>query len=143
MDSDEIKDLEYMERLEAEGRRVYDPITKHFDHGNKLPTDCSENKHVTLPKSVDNFTENSLEMIRERVTKLFREYRSKNCNDKGDQKSNLTPKEVRGLRKLRKRVKNKSIVVLKTDKSGKLTVMERDIYEKMGLENAKKDQKIS
>ena len=46
------------------------------------------------------------------------------------------------LRKLQKRIRNKEIVVLKTDKSGKLTVMKRKEYEKMGLENSENDQKI-
>ena len=59
--------------------------------------------------------------------KTFYDYRAKNCTEKGDQPRNLSPKEIRGLRKLRKRVQNKSIVVLKTDKSGKMTVMKREL----------------
>ena len=82
-------------------------------------------------------------MIREKTMKIFREYKEKYCNEKGDQEQNLKPHEIRGLRKLRKRVQNKSIVVLKTDKSGKLTTMKRDLYEKMGSEACKNDPKLS
>ena len=52
-------------------------------------------------------------------------------------------KEMRGLRKLRKRIKNKEIVAVKTDKSGKITVMNRDLYEKLGNEKCRQDREIS
>ena len=131
-----------MEEIEAEGRRIYDPILKVFDHGNKRCTDMVENKKVNLPKPVDSCTESSMNLLIERIMKAFYNYRAKNCTEKGDQKPNLSQKEMRGLRKLRKRVQNKSIVVLKTDKSGKLTIMKRELYEKMGLENCKNDRPI-
>ena len=44
LNDEEIDDLENLELIEAEGRRVYDPIIKHFDHGNKRATDLPENK---------------------------------------------------------------------------------------------------
>ena len=50
--------------------------------------------------------------------------------------------EQRGLRKLKKRVANKEIVILKTDKSGKLIPMKRDIYEKLGGDKCKLDRKL-
>ena len=113
LDKEEIKDLEETDKVDAESRQTYDPITKHFDHGNKRATDCPENKKVTLPKNVDNFSEGALELIKNSVTKLFHEYRAKNCTEIGDQETNLTAQEQKGLRKLQKRVRNKELVVLK------------------------------
>ena len=49
---------------------------------------------------------------------------------------------MKGLTKLRKRIAEKAIVVLKTDKSGKLTVIERDKYEKLGKDKNKTDEII-
>ena len=142
LDKNELEELDKMEILDAEGRRVYDPINKSFDHGNKRSTDLMENKKVTLPKPCDSFVESSIEMLKGRIMKAFEDYKKKHCNDKGHQKTNLTMKEQRGLRKLRKRIANKEIVILKTDKSGKLTPMKRDLYEKMGSENCSNDEKI-
>ena len=49
---------------------------------------------------------------------------------------------MRGLTKLRKRISDGGIVVLKTDKSGKLTVMNKDEYEKLGIDKNKQDRII-
>ena len=45
--------------------------------------------------------------------------KEKNRNQEGE---NLTVKERRGIQKLKERIKEGEIVVLKTDKSGKLVV---------------------
>ena len=64
---EEREELENMEKLEAEGRRVYDPINKLFDHGNKRTTDLAENKKVSLPKPCDSYTESSIEVLRQKI----------------------------------------------------------------------------
>ena len=57
-------------------------------------------------------------------------------------KGNLTEDEKDGLRRLQKRIKEKQVVILKTDKSGKMCLVTREEYEKMGLEHTRKDQEI-
>ena len=42
--------------------------------------------------------------------------------------SSVTPSEKRGLKKLSKRIKEGTVVVYQTDKSGKLTVMSPEVY---------------
>ena len=49
---------------------------------------------------------------------------------------------MKGLRNLRKRISNHEILVLKTEKSGKLAVIDQDKYTKLGLEKCKMDRKI-
>ena len=115
-----------MERLNAEGRRFYDPISKTFDHAKKRATDMPENSKVALPKPCDALTESSKELLGNKIMETFRKYRDRHCNEKGDQDSNLTKAEQRGLRKLKKRIREREIVALKTDKSGKLTIMDRE-----------------
>jgi len=68
---EEMEDLEADELLEAEGRRIYDPINRIFDHTKKRATDLAENNKVTLPKPCNNFTESGIEMIRSRVLGTF------------------------------------------------------------------------
>ena len=139
---EEMEELEENEILEAEGRRIYDPINKLFNHTKKRATDLAENNKVTLPKPCNNFIESGIEMIRSRVLETFIKYRKRECNDRGEQPTNLSNQERRGLRKLKKRIDNHEIIVLKTDKSGKLTVINRNEYEKLGKEMNKEDRKL-
>ena len=55
----------------------------------------------------------------------------KNNENKNQEAHNLTIEEKRGIQKLRNRIKEGEIVVLKTDKSGKLVVANKDEYLKM------------
>ena len=90
LNSEEIEDLEKMERLDAEARRVYDPIEKVFDHSRKRVTDLAENSKVSLPKPCDPLTESSIELMRQKVMETFRKYKNKHCNERGEQVSNLS-----------------------------------------------------
>ena len=55
----------------------------------------------------------------------------------------MTKSESKGLRKLKKRVAHGSIIVLKTTKSSKLTVMDRQHYQQLGHEKNGEDKVIS
>ena len=72
----------------------------------------------------------------------IKKYKDRNCNSRGEQKSNLTKIEQRGLAKIRKKIQEGDILAVKTDKSGKLTVMKRESYEKLGIEQNKNDRVI-
>ena len=60
----------------------------------------------------------------------------------GNQKSNLTESEKRGLKSLVKRVSEGEITVIQTDKSSKLCIMNRTDYEKLGQVHVSKDKVI-
>ena len=55
---------------------------------------------------------------------------------------NLSDGEKKGLDSLRKRIQNEEILVMKTDKSGKLSVTTREKYLEMGDEHVKGDEEI-
>ena len=57
-------------------------------------------------------------------------------------KGNLTEDEKEGLRSLQKRIRENDIIIIKTDKSGKMAVISRDEYIKMGEEHTGRDQEI-
>ena len=57
-------------------------------------------------------------------------------------RENLTEDEKDGLESLQKRMKAQEIVILKTDKSGKMCVVSREEYMKMGHEHTGRDTEI-
>ena len=54
--------------------------------------------------------------------RIYDEYRKVFCNEKGEQKTNLKDEEMRGIKKIKMRVKDKNSIVMKTDKSGKMCI---------------------
>ena len=136
---------------DAKSRQIYDPINKVFNYSKRRVTDLPENNRVKLPKEVEPKIENEIGMIKEIVMKEFLKYKNeleKEEEQRGVPKEkrrnqeymNLTKSEKRGLKKLRKRIDNKEIIVMKTDKSGKLTHMKREKYLELGKkQNQKRD----
>ena len=109
-----------MEILEAETRQIYDPKRRIYDDRKRRVTDLKECAKVTLPKPMDIKNEAMMEMRRGTNKKIYEEYTEEVCNKKGEVKGNLSDEEKDGLRRLQKRIKENEIVVLKTDKSGKM-----------------------
>ena len=119
---------------EAKERQVFDPLKKVFDFSKRRATDCVENTKINLPQLGDPKEESQLEMLR---TLLWDEYLSfkkelilrkekdgkKDARDKNQEGDNLTMQQKRGLIKLKKRIKDGEILVIKTDKSGKLGII--------------------
>ena len=62
--------------------------------------------------------------------KLYHDFRNQFTDEKGVQENNLTPEEARGLKKLKKRVKEGELVVVKSHKSGKFAIMSMEEYKR-------------
>ena len=60
------------------------------------------------------------------MTAAFKEYVRLNCEKDGRQKRNLSVAEMRGLKSLKKRVREGQIVVLPTVKTGRFCIMKSD-----------------
>ena len=86
--------------------------------------------------------EAALETLRMELMEIFRVHMRENCNERGEQKSNLTSSEFRGYQSLKKRVKNGEIVIVQTDKTGKLCIMSREAYEEAGMVHTNKDEEV-
>ena len=138
-------DEKEMQRKEEESkmRQVYDPLEKRYDEGKRRVTDLEECSRVVLPKPLSVIRETEIEMRREAHTTVYQEYRREFCNKDGEQKKNLTEEEQIGLKRIQKRIKDGDLVVLKTDKSGKMSVTDRDNYVQMGQEHVKNDKIIT
>ena len=106
-------------------------------------TDLSECSRVTLPKPLSIQREAAIEMRRENHTKIFREFVREKCGKDGEQKSNLDDDERDGLKRIQKRREDKQAVIMKTDKSGKFTIVTMEKYVEMGMKHVGDDKEIS
>ena len=136
------EEQERQEKLESETRQVYDPRRRVFDDRKRRVTDLKECARITLPKPLDTEHEALIEMRRGTSERTYNTYRQEECNVKGEVRGNLTEEEKEGLRSLQKRMKSRELVILKTDKSGKLCVVSREEYLKMGEEHTGKDVEV-
>ena len=55
--------------------------------------------------------ESKLEVLRMEAMETFRSYVREKCGKRGQQRSNLTPSQLRGLKSLKKRIEEGEIVV--------------------------------
>ena len=62
---------------------------------------------------------------------------------KNQEYENLIEAEKRGLRKLKKRVEKDEIIIVKTDKSGKLGVISKEKYLEMGKKGNSEDREVN
>ena len=144
IDEDQRADLEEYE-LQQEGEATSVFLVKgdkaEWQFSKKRVTSMKGNSRVILPGKVKNFKdEAALETLRMETMEVFKQYFREKCNERGEQKSNLSASELRGMKSLKKRVKEGEIVVVQTDKTGKFVVMSREAYEEAGLVHTKKDE---
>ena len=107
--------MEKKEPVEEAGV-VYDTATKKVDMRNLRATDFPFNKRVILPSALSEEKEVGLQHLKNSMMKSVNNYVQ---NDKNKQWQNLTENEKNGLRSLRKRSKDNSVVIYQTDKSGR------------------------
>ena len=126
-DAEKQEEKEKKEKEEAaRTRQVFDPIGRTYDERRRRVTDLAECSRVTLPRPLSVIREAEIENRRSLHDKIYQEYRAEKCNDKGEQENNLTWEEKKGLKSLMQRVSKGEILVMKTDKSGKMSVTTRD-----------------
>ena len=133
--------MEEEEEIVARTEMVYDPVEKEYDARKMKVTNLAENTRITLPKPLLPTQEAEIEIRRKEYMKVFERYKREETI-KGKQESNMTEKEERGLKSIKKRIESGEIVILKTDKSSKLAVMNTDEYLEMGRGTRTKDRKV-
>ena len=126
----------------AKTRQVYDPIEKRYDERRRRVTDLAECSRVTLPKPLSIQREAEIETRRNIHERIYQEYRKERCNNRGEQESNMTWEEKTGLKSLMRRVSKGELLIMKTDKSGKMSVTTREKYLEMGREHVGNDKEV-
>ena len=143
-DEEEIDDdeKELHEELEAESRQPFNPMDKTLDPRKMRVTDFKLNTRVHLPKPLSTIQEAKIEIRREKLNEVFNNFINEKCSEKGDQKLNLSKAQGRGLKKLKKRLKDGDLVIFMTDKSGKFAITDLVNYSKMGEVHTSKDIEV-
>ena len=96
-----------------------------------------------MPRPLPTKHEAFIEIRRDVHEKIYNTYRQEFCNKNGEQHTNLTEQEQRGLKKIQKMIKEENLVILKTDKSGKFATTNLENYLRMGQEHTGKDKIIT
>ena len=126
---------------EEEARQLFDPVNKTFD-GRKLKvTDLPFNPRVTLPRGIPEEEEASLAIRRRKHLEIVKKYIAENCNKHEEQVQNLSKGAQRGIKSLKKRIREGNLVVLETDKSNRFCVTDINKYRSMGEVHTRKDKK--
>ena len=81
-------------------------------------------------------------MRRELHNKVYQEYRREFCNKRGEQEPNISKEEQKGLESIQRNIEKEELLVIKTDKSGKFSITDRENYLKMGETHVKKDKVV-
>ena len=137
-ENEEARNMEY-----AKSRMIYDPVESKMNLSKRRATDQKNNSRVIFPRKSKNFeNEAKLETLRTETRAEFKKFLDEKCKKGGQQKSNLTKNQQKGLKSLTERVKNGEIVVVPTDKSGRFAIMSRKAYEAAGMVHVKNDVKV-
>ena len=128
--------------MAAQTRMAYDDDKQTWNANGLRVTDYKGNSRVIFPKALPLADEQKLEVLRLELLHQYRSWVRDNCNHQGDQKMNLTGEEQRGLKSLRRRMKEGELVILPTDKSGRFAVMTMETYLRAGQVHTKGDRVI-
>ena len=136
---------------EMAGQLVYNDIDKTLNLGNLRATNYKYNKESFLPNAGNVDIEKAHETRRHELRRVFnrvagikshdKSNKSSNCQTQPD--SNLSPAELAGLKSLKNRIKEGSIVVCDTDKSKRFCVLTKEQYLSSGSIHTSKDIEIS
>ena len=139
---------------------VYNLKEKTLDLGNLKATNYKYNKEVYLPKAETPELETLHEYRRTEFKRIFNravagsdvKSKCKVANDRGlsnstktkvvNPESNLSKSELKGLASLKKKVREGSLVVGKTDKSKRFAILSRQQYLDSGRQHTQKDIEI-
>ena len=140
LDDEEKEEVrEHEEAKEAKLRQVYNVEENSWNYGRKRATDLKGNTMVILPgQSKDFQVEANFEMLRTEIRACFKNYMTKNCNEKGDQDSNLSRGEINS----QKCYKSGELAIMSTDKSGRFAVMSQENYITAGGKHTQKAEEI-
>ena len=126
-----------------EAKQVFNEEEMTVDYSKKRATDCKHNTCVKLPGPKSAKKEEGIEYRRMVWKRIYRDFKDQFSDEKGIQESNLTEGESRGLEKLKKRVVDGVLVIVKTDKSGKFSIMSMEEYERAGAVHTRKDTEVT
>ena len=107
----------------VEAKTVHNEAEVSVDFSKQRVTDLPSCRRINVPEPVDNKTEIVFANIKARIATRTEEYITLKCDEKGNIKDqNLCEDELAAIKSLRKKVNNIEVVILPTDKSGRLSI---------------------
>ena len=119
---------------------------KWFDHSNKTydfrkmaSTDLPFNSRIYLPGSINEPTEISMQMLKQKLNVIAERYAESSSNGV----KNITVQQMRGIKSLKERRCNGEVVMYQTDKSTKMAIDTSVNYIRSMSTHVEKDEVIS
>ena len=139
----EIMEQEERQRQEdSQSRIIFDQESNTINMGARRATDMKHNSRLIMPQPRPPMEE-AIQCTRQEVWKsAVSRYKVEHCNKTGViNVNNLNDKERVGLNKLRKRVKEGEITILKADKGNRFVVSSLESFERQGDAHTECDRK--
>ena len=132
-----------IEEVNRTGNNTKQDLDTTLNYANLKATDIPTVQRLYPPKPSTIRNETIMSTIKEKLMGSVGEYRNKHCNEKGIVKNqNITMGETVAMKQLKKRTKEKEIVVFTTDKSGRFSVDTPENYEKAVGAHTRNDVEI-
>ena len=123
--------LEVKEREDKISREVFDTESGTLSMCKERVTDAKYNARSFPPRMASIGDELQIQLCRKEIMNSFAQVRREICDKTGKQQnSNLSDFQQEGKDSLQEKVRSGEIVVTLTDKSGKLAVVEPDLYRR-------------
>ena len=120
---------EEWEFQQQDEKEVFRPDEKKMEFARRRVTDMPTNRDIRIPDPAEPNIETVLDNISCKVITVANNYIKNKCDNKGNiLHRNLKPDEQRGLRSLMKKVREKELIVQKTDKGGDLALNSTENY---------------
>ena len=114
---------------EVQAKTVYDETNNQVDFKKARVTDFQSCRRITVPEPEDEDTEVVFAAMKEEIVGMTKAVMAEICDDKGNiLKQNISTEEMKALANLQKRVNEGEILVVPTDKSGRLSVTTKEAY---------------
>ena len=123
---------------------VHDESESRLQFEKQRVTDLPTCRRINIPNPRDEKTEVVLANIKARSLKATEEYITKYCDNRGNiLDSNVSSDERKAMKSLSDRVNNGEIVIMATDKSGKLACESKQKYIESMEPHVKNDETLS
>ena len=114
---------------EVQAKTVYDETNDKVEFMKARVTDFPSCQRITVPEPEDEDTEVVFAAMKEEIVGATKAFMADICDEKGSiLKQNISKEEMKALTNLQKRVNEGEILVVPTDKSGRLSVTTKEAY---------------
>ena len=128
---------------ETQQLKWHDQETKTMDFRKYRSTNLPFNSRIIVPKPLEGEKETQIQTLKERLNQCTKEYIKESTKNDNKTKMNLTTVQKQGLESLKKKTKNREIVIFETDKSKRFSCDTTENYKKLGETHITNDEVVT